>query len=416
MMKTVTIRSSFNFTFIYFPMFEKNRISSFSISVLLAWLFFAMPLQSHAERVLVPAPPQVGAKAFILLDAHTGEVLVEENADERLAPASLTKMMTSYIVSEEIAAGRLKETDLVKVSDDAWHRGGSASGGSTMFLQPRSEVPVIELLKGVIIPSGNDAAIALAQHVAGGEDAFADVMNQQATLLGMSNTHYQNATGLPAEDHYTSARDLSILGRALVFDHPEHYKLYSEKYYKHNGINQPNFNQLLFKDKYVDGIKTGHTEEAGYCLVASALRDDMRLISVVMGTASKSARVTASQKLLSYGFRYFHTIPLYKNGDVVSKNKVWKATVTEVELGVKEDLLVTIPRGSHNDIVAEMHVSSILEAPLSAGQVVGSVVVKLDDEELATVDLQVMQDVKQSGFFSRTWDSILLMFEDDAKE
>lgn len=416
MMKTVTIRFYFKSSSVLFPMFKKSPYFLPSIFISCALMFCGISTQVHAERVLVPAPPQVGAKAFILLDAHTGKILVEENADERLPPASLTKMMTSYIVSEEIAAGRLKETDLVKVSDDAWRRGGSASGGSTMFLQPRSEVPVIELLKGVIIPSGNDAAIALAQHVAGGEDAFADVMNQQAQLLGMSNTHYQNATGLPADEHYTSARDLSILGRALVFDHPEHYKLYSEKYYKHNGINQPNFNQLLFKDKYVDGIKTGHTEEAGYCLVASALRDDMRLISVVMGTASKGARVTASQKLLSYGFRYYHTIPLYKDGDIVSKKKVWKATTTEVELGVKKDLLVTIPRGSHNDVIAEMHVSSILEAPLAAGDIVGSVVVTLDGEELATVDLQVMQDVKQSGFFSRTWDSILLMFEDDAKE
>lgn len=392
------------------PMFEKSKYIRFSIILICSSLF---SVQVAAERVLVPAPPEIGAKAWLLMDAHTGEILVEENADERLPPASLTKMMTTYIVSEEIAAGRLKETDLVKISDDAWQRGGSASGGSTMFLQPRSEVPVIELMKGVIIPSGNDAAIALAQHIAGGEDAFADVMNQQAQLLGMRDTHYQNATGWPAENHYTTARDLAILGRAVIFDHPEHYKLYSEKYYKHNGINQPNFNQLLFKDKYVDGIKTGHTENAGYCLVASSVRDDMRLISVVMGTTSKNARVTASQKLLSYGFRYYQTLPLYKSGDIVSKKKVWKATVDEVELGIQDDLLVTIPRGSHKDIEAEMHVNSILEAPLAKGAVVGSVLVKLDGEELAKVDLHVMQDVKKAGFFASAWDSILLMFESE---
>lgn len=372
--------------------------------------------QVAAERVLVPAPPEIAAKAWLLMDAHTGKILVEHNIDERLPPASLTKMMTTYIVSEEIAAGRLKESDLVKVSDDAWKRGGSATGGSTMFLQARSEVPVIELMKGVIIPSGNDAAIALAQHIAGGEDAFADVMNQQANLLGMRDTNYQNATGWPAENHYTTARDLAILGRAVVFDHPEHYKLYAEKYYKHNGVNQPNFNQLLFKDSTVDGIKTGHTEAAGYCLVASAQRDDMRMISVVMGTASKSARVTASQKLLSYGFRYYHTLPLYKNGDIVSKKKVWKAKINEVELGIQEDLIVTIPRGSHKDISAEMHVNSILEAPLDKGAVVGHVLVALDGEELAKIDLHVMQDVEQAGFFSRTWDSILLMFESEEEE
>ncbi len=384
------------------------------ICIVLLTLLFAFSAQ--AERVIVPAPPQIAAKAWLLMDAHTGKILVEENADERLPPASLTKMMTSYIVSEEISAGRLKENDLVKISDDAWRRGGSASGGSTMFLKPRSEVPVIELLKGVIIPSGNDAAIALAQHVAGDESAFADVMNQQAQLLGMNDTHYQNATGLPAEEHYTTARDLSILARALVFDHPDHYSLYSEKYYKHNGINQPNFNQLLFKDSNVDGIKTGHTDAAGYCLVASSKRNDMRLISVVMGTGSKSARVTASQKLLSYGFRYYQTLELYKAGDSVSTEKVWKAEKDKVSLGVKDGLLVTIPRGSHKDIQAEMHVSSILQAPLNKGDVVGSVVVKLDEEVLAKVDLQVLEDVKKAGFFSRAWDSVLLLFHDEEEE
>lgn len=411
MLKTVTIANLiFNSLPFINPMFETSKyLRSF---VLIPCLFLSS-VHVAAERVLVPAAPDIAGKAWLLMDAYTGKVLVEHNADERLPPASLTKMMTTYIVSEEIAAGRLKETDLVKVSDDAWQRGGSASGGSTMFLQPRSEVPVIELMKGVIIPSGNDAAIALAQHVAGGEDAFADVMNQQAQLLGMLDTNYLNATGWPAENHYTTARDLSILARAVIFDHPEHYKLYAEKYYKHNGINQPNFNQLLFKDNTVDGIKTGHTESAGYCLVASATRDDMRLISVVMGTASKNARVTASQKLLSYGFRYYHTLPLYKNGDVVSKKKVWKATVDEVELGIQDDLLVTIPRGSHKDISAEMHVNSILEAPLAKGAVVGSVLVTLDGEELAKIDLHVMQDVKKAGFFASTWDSILLMFESE---
>ena len=390
-------------------MLEKRRRVSLGISL----VFLVLAFQAEAARVLVPAPPQIAASAYILLDADTGKVIVEENADEQLPPASLTKMMTSYIVSEEIAAGRLKENDLVKISDDAWRRGGSASGGSTMFLEARSEVPVIDLMRGVIIQSGNDASIALAQHIAGGEDAFADVMNQQAQLLGMNGSHFQNATGLPSENHFTTARDLSVLARALIFDHPEHYELYSEKYFKHNGINQPNRNKLLFSDEYVDGLKTGHTNAAGYCLVASAKRDGMRLVSVVMGTNSESARAAASQKLLSYGFRYFQTITLYKDGETVGTNKIWKGEVEEVPLGVNGNAVVTIPRGSHKEIKASMEINSILEAPVEKGQVLGSLVVTLDDEQLTKIDLHAMQEVAKSGFFSRTWDSILLMFHDE---
>lgn len=371
---------------------------------------------TFAAQVIVPAPPELSAKAYILVDADTGKVIVEHNADEVMEPASLTKMMTSYIVSEEIHSGRLSESDLVLISDDAWRRGGTKSGSSTMFLDPRSEVPVIDLLRGVIIQSGNDASIALAQHIAGDESAFADVMNQQAQLLGMTSSNFENATGWPAEGHVTTARDLAVLASALIKDHPDHYSLYSEKYFKYNGINQPNRNRLLFRDSSVDGLKTGHTEAAGYCLVASAKQDDMRLISVVLGTKSDSARTQDSQKLLSYGFRYYKTYTLYNEGEGVSEAKVWKGLSESVPLTVRENIQVTIPRGAHKSVKAVTRIDSIIEAPVSSGQILGSLVLKLDDEVLAEHDLVAASNVDEAGFFSRMWDSVMLMFEDDESE
>ncbi|SMF20687.1 D-alanyl-D-alanine carboxypeptidase (penicillin-binding protein 5/6) [Alteromonadaceae bacterium Bs31] len=365
-----------------------------------------------AAQVIIPAPPQLSASAYLLIDADTGRVIVEHNADIPLPPASLTKMMTSYIVSEEIAAGRLKDTDLVRVSDEAWRRGGTKSGSSTMFLNVRSEVPVIDMLRGVIIQSGNDASIALAEHIAGSEQAFADVMNQQAQLLGMSNSHFVNATGWPAEGHTTTVRDLSTLARALIQDHPEHYELYSERYFKHNGINQPNRNKLLFTDKSVDGIKTGHTEAAGFCLVASAVRNDMRLISVVMGARSESSRAIESQKLLAYGFRYYQTHTLYQSGDVLGEGRVWGGEPQRVEFTISDDILATIPQGAQKQVKAETIVDSAIEAPVSKGQVLGKLLISLEDETLAETDLVAASDIPQAGFFARTWDAVVRMFEE----
>lgn len=384
-----------------------------SIRTFLVCLTATICAPVFAAQVIVPAPPELSAKAYLLIDADTGKVIVEHNADEVMEPASLTKMMTSYIVSEEIESGRLTEDALVLVSDDAWRRGGSASGSSTMFLDPRSEVRVIDMLRGVIIQSGNDASIALAQHIAGDESAFADVMNQQAQLLGMTSSNFENATGWPAEGHVTTARDLSILAAALVNDHPEHYSLYSEKYFKYNGINQPNRNRLLFRDDSVDGMKTGHTESAGYCLVASAKQDDMRLISVVLGTKSDAARTQDSQKLLSYGFRYYKTYTLYKEGESISDAKVWKGLAETVALTVNDDIEVTIPRGAHKSVKAVTRVDTIIEAPVTPGQILGSLVLTLEDEVLAEYDLVAATKVDEAGFFARTWDSILLMFEDE---
>lgn len=363
-----------------------------------------------AQQIIIPAPPQLAAKAYVLMDADSGKIIIEHNADEQLPPASLTKMMTSYIVSDEIDKGRLKENDLVVISEDAWRRGGTVSGSSTMFLEPRTQVPVIDLLRGVIVQSGNDASIALAQHIAGAETAFADIMNQQARLLGMTNTHFENATGWPAEGHLSTARDLALLAEALINGHPEHYKIYSERYYQYNGINQPNRNKLLFRDKSVDGLKTGHTEEAGYGLVASALRDNMRLIAVVLGTTSEDKRAQEAQKLLSYGFRYYQTHQLYNAGDEISKTRVWGGKSDELGLELREDIVLTIPHGAHSSLRAETSIDEVIKAPVTAGQVLGELTISLDGDTLVVADLVAQVDVEPAGFFARLWDSIRLFF------
>lgn len=391
-----------------------------SVLNMLAMRFFAALLLFssfivHASQVIIPAPPQLAAEAYLLIDADTGEVLVEHNADMPLPPASLTKMMTSYIVSEEVEVGRLKESDLVRVSDNAWKKGGAASGSSTMFLKPRSEVPLIDLLRGVIIQSGNDASIALAEHVAGSEAAFADIMNQQAQLLGMNNTTYKNATGWPAEGHTTTARDLAILAQAVINDHPEHYGIYAERYFKHNGINQPNRNKLLFRNKFVDGLKTGHTEEAGYCLVASEKRNDMRLISVVMGTKSEEARAAESQRLIAYGFRYYATHMLYQAGKSLDElnQRVWGGMSEQVSLTLAKDIMATIPRGSRKNLSVETQVDSVIKAPIAKGQELGKLVVSLDGAVVAEGKLVATADIAEAGFFARTWDSLLLLVQGD---
>ncbi len=366
------------------------------------------PLISFANPVIIPSPPQLAAKAYMLMDATTGEVLIENNADLPLPPASLTKMLTSYVVSDEIERGKLKESDLVLISDDAWQRGGSKSGSSTMFLDPRSEVPVIELLRGVIVQSGNDASIALAQHLAGSEDAFADVMNQYAELLGMYGSHFENATGWPAEGHVSTARDLAILARAVINDHPAHYSLYSEKYFSYNGINQPNRNRLLFRDSSVDGLKTGHTDAAGFCLVASAKKHGMRLISVVLGAKSDEARAVESQKLLSYGFRYYQTHPLYNEGATLISSKVWKGKTKTINLGLAEKAVITIPRGAKDALEAELLVDSTIEAPIEKGQTLGELVVTLEGEQVYKANLVALAPVESAGFFARIWDSLVM--------
>ena len=374
------------------------------VAVVVTSLLLVAPL-AQARQMIIPAPPQLAASGYLLIDADTGKVLVEHNADEPLPPASLTKMMTSYIVSSEIDSGNMQEEDLVNISVKAWKM-----GGSKMFIREGTRVSIKDLLRGVIIQSGNDASVALAEHVAGSEGAFVDVMNQQAALLGMNSTQFQNATGWPAEDHYTTARDLSLLAQALINDFPEHYKLYAEKYFKFNGINQPNRNKLLFRDSSVDGLKTGHTEEAGYCLVASARKNGMRLISVVMGTRSDEARAAESQKLLAYGFRYFQTHKLYSKGDELSSARVWAGQEDEVKLGIKEDLYLTIPRGAAEELEAKMHIDDVIKAPFAAGQELGNLTVVLNDETLVDVPLVAINGIEEAGLLSRLWDAIKLFF------
>jgi D-alanyl-D-alanine carboxypeptidase (penicillin-binding protein 5/6) len=378
---------------------------TFLLRSILFVLSCSVVMLAHARPVIIPAPPQLAATAYFLMDTNTGGVLVEKNADMQLPPASMTKMMTSYIVSSEIERGSINPDDLVTISVKAWKK-----GGSKMFIREGTRVSVKDLLRGVIIQSGNDASIALAEHIAGSEAAFADIMNQQAALLGMTNTVFKNATGWPAKGHISSVHDLAILGRALIKDFPEHYKLYSEKYFTYNGINQPNRNKLLFTDKSVDGIKTGHTEEAGFGLTASSERDGMRLVSVVTGTRSESARAAESQKLLSYGFRYYYTHKLYSKGDVVNTAVVWKGQQEEIQIGLTKDIYLTVPRGSENDLQATVHIDEVIQAPVAQGQELGNIVVVLNDEELLNVPVIALASIEEAGIFSRMLDSIQLFF------
>ena len=382
----------------------KKRILPLASTALI--LLAATPAQAQQ---LIPAAPELAAKSWILVDAETGYVIAENNADMQLPPASLVKMMTTYIVSNEIAEGRVKKDEMVLISDNAWEKGGAKTDGSTMFLSPRTRVPVMDLMRGVIIQSGNDASIALAEHISGDEDAFTDSMNQQAALLGMTGTEYYNATGLPFEGMVSTARDLSILARAIIQEHPEHYKIYAEKYFKHNNINQPNRNRLLWRDSSVDGLKTGHTEEAGYCLVASAKRKDMRLISVVMGAASDKTRASQSQKLLSYGFRFFNTKTIYQVGDVIKENaKVWYGEEEFLDLTISDDVTLTLARGAEKKLEANILLDEQIKAPIAAGQELGRLQVSLEGEILVDTPLVATKAVEQSGLFARFIDWIVL--------
>jgi D-alanyl-D-alanine carboxypeptidase (penicillin-binding protein 5/6) len=381
---------------------------------MLSALVFCLCLLNIAvvqAQKLIPAQPKLAAKAWILVDAQTGTVLAEENADEQLPPASLAKMMTTYIVSNEIEAGRIAKQSLVRISDNAWELGGAKTDGSTMFLSPRSEVSVLDLMHGVIIQSGNDAAIALAEYISGDEDSFSDTMNHQAQLLGMNSTTYLNATGLPAEGMVTTARDLSFIARAIIREHPEYYSIYSKKYFEHNNINQPNRNRLLWRDTSVDGLKTGYTEAAGYCLVASAKRRDMRLISVVLGASNDASRAKESQKLLSYGFRNFDTKVIYSAGDLIKENtKVWYGQQEFLNLTISDDVTLTFPRGSQEKLAANILVDEQIEAPIHQGQELGRLQVTLNDEILIDVPLVAQIDIQESGVMSRLFDWIILLF------
>ena len=382
---------------------KTNFFVTFSVSVLISL--------SVNSKQIIPAEPSINAKSWILVDASTGTVILENNADLRLPPASLAKMMTTYITSNEIKAGRMKPEDLVTISDNAWRKGGAKTGGSTMFLDPRSKVPVIDLMRGVIIQSGNDASIALAEHISGGEIAFADLMNQQAELLQMTNSEFKNSSGLPEEGMYSSARDLSKIANAIIKDHPTSYKIYSEKYFKHNNINQPNRNRLLWRDKSVDGLKTGRTDEAGFCLVASAEREDMRLISVVLGASNDETRSRESQRLLSYGFRYFNTQTLFKSKEIIKSDvKIWFGTEKFLNLTIDEDAILTFPRGAEDDLKAEFTIDEVIKAPVKVGDPLGLLKISLENELLLEIPLVSSQNITEGNFISRIIDWLVLFF------
>lgn len=381
----------------------------FKVFSVLFSLVLAAPIVG-ADAPLIPAPPTIAAPVYLLMDAKSGSVLLEQNADAQRPPASLTKMMTSYIAVSDVEKGKLKETDLVRVSEDAWRRGGAVTEGSTMFLEVNSNATVIDLLRGVIIQSGNDASIALAEHIAGSEPAFADIMNQQAKQLGMTNTHFENATGLPGNNHKTTARDLALLARAVINDHPAHYPLYAERWFNYNGHNQPNRNRLLFRDSTVDGLKTGHTQEAGYCLVASAKRNDMRLITVVLGSASEETRAVESQNLLAYGFRYYEGATIFQKTQELASARLWKGKAKKISLGVGKDVNVTILRGGKERLMVQTNTINPIVAPITEGQELGQVVVTLDGKEVYKAPLVALAAVDQAGIFGRLWDTLMMLF------
>jgi len=355
--------------------------------------------------IVIPAPPRLAASSYILQDYDSGQILAERNADKVLPPASLTKIMTAYVAFSELKAGRLSLDEKVTVSEKAWR-----TQGSKMFIEVNKRVPVESLLKGIIIQSGNDASVAIAEHIAGSEHAFSEMMNEQARLLGMNSTHFMNATGLPVPDqHYTTARDLARLTRAVIRDFPEYYKWDAVKEYTYNNITQKNRNTLLWRDESVDGVKTGHTEEAGYCLIASAKRQKMRLVSVVLGTKSKSARANESQTLLNYGFRFFETHKLYDANTVLASPRVWKGETEIAQLGLAEDLFVTISRRHYKEMQASTDVDYKIMAPIQKGDRLGSVNVTLRNKTVTSKPLVALNDVKLGSFFQRAYDSALML-------
>jgi len=368
-------------------------------------ILFIATFSVGAAPMPVPAAPQVAADNYLLLDYHSGQVLAEKDADVQIEPASITKLMTAYVVFNEIIAGRLGEQDLVTISEKAWRM-----GGSRMYVEVGTKVSVEDLLKGLIIQSGNDASVALAEHVAGTEDAFVELMNQYALKMGMTSTNFMNSTGWPDPQHLTTARDIATLAATVIRDHPEHYKWYAVKEFTYNNIKQYNRNKLLWSDKTVDGMKTGHTESAGYCLVSSALRGDMRLIAVVLGTKSEKARASVSQSLLNFGFRFYETHKLYTAGEILNRSRIWQGETDEVSLGLLQDMFVTIPRGAYKSLDATLDVDANIEAPLRKGAQVGVVRVMLNEEEIDKVSLVALENIDEGNLFRVLKDYVLKMF------
>ena len=389
-----------------------KHLQLFMIRFFVSVVLFVSPSLATAQ-VIIPRAPDIAANSYVLLDAQTGQILVEENADEPLPPASLTKIMTAYIAIEEIINGNLELTDQVHISEKAWRM-----EGSKMFVDVNSQVSVEDLLRGIIIQSGNDASVAISEHIAGSEEAFADMMNQYSEVLGMKDSFFMNASGLDTELYYNtmSARDLSILATATIHRHSQFYPMYAEREFTYNNIRQGNRNTLLFRDRNVDGIKTGWTDAAGYCLVASAERDGMRLISVVMGTSSEEARAIETQKLLTYGFRYYETHKLYDAGQVLASVPVYSGVGDSVQLATEDEVYVTIPRGAAESMTATVDVDEVIQAPIQQQQAMGTVSVMLGDEQVFSGEVVAAQAVEEGGMLKQFVDWVNLMFSDAMAE
>ncbi len=355
---------------------------------------------------VIPSPPSIAAKSYLLIDFHSGHVLASKNAHERVEPASLTKIMTGYVVINELKNDNISMDDMVTISHKAWKM-----PGSKMFIEVGKQVAVRDLIKGMVIQSGNDASVALAEMVAGSEEVFAQLMNKYAAKIGMTNTHFVNATGLPHKDHYTSAHDLALLTKTLITEFPEEYKWYSEKKFTFNGITQYNRNKLLWQDPTVDGLKTGHTSSAGYCLVASALRDETRLISIILGASSADKRIQETQKLLNYGFRFFETHKLYSAEQRLNDAVVWEGTKDLIGVGTAQDLYITIPRGQYKNLVIESVIQPELKAPIHKGQELGSIQISLNQNIIAERPLVALSDVEEGSFFKKLIDQLKLFLK-----
>lgn len=371
-------------------------------------LFLALLISLFSFTALAQSvpPPALAAKAWVLVDHATGQTLADKDADARIEPASLTKLMTAYLTFAALKAGTLTLDQVVPVSEKAWRM-----EGSRMFIEPNKPVTVDELIRGVIVQSGNDACVALAETIAGSEEAFAALMNREAQRLGMTNTHFTNSTGLPDPQLYTTARDLSILASAIVRDFPEHYSLYSMKEYTYNNIKQPNRNRLLYMDATVDGMKTGHTSTAGYCLVSTAQRGTRRLISVVLGAASDTVRAQESLKLLNFGFQFYDTVKLYSADETLSQFRVWKGKENEVAVGFTHDFVMSLPKEAAQKVQVTLESRQPLVAPLEKGQEVGTLKLSVDGKAIGDYPVVALKDVPVAGFFGRLWDAIVMFFK-----
>lgn len=359
-----------------------------------------------AHPTVTPSAPPLSAKGYVLMDANTGKILAEKDMNQRMEPASLTKIMTLYLAFQALQDGQIKLTDDVRISKKAWQM-----KGSLMFLEVGTSVSVEQLIQGVIVASGNDASVALAQYIAGTEPTFVQLMNQTAAQLGMKSTHFMDATGMPDADHYTTPYDLAVLTRAIVEDFPQYYHYFSEKWLTYNKIKQPNRNRLLWRDPSVDGLKTGHTDSAGYCLISSAKRQDMRLISVIMGTNSDGARNEQSQALLNYGFRFYKTYKIFDSNESISVPRVWMGKSKKVHFGLEKPLYVTVPTGEFKNLNASINLEKPLRAPIIAGKSYGKLNVNLGNEKIAETPLVALQDDPKANFFSRMVDHIILFFK-----